>query len=627
MLKLLHIFLYKIEASMIKKLKNTDILFIISLLSILLLHIFFVFVIPFSDDESYYVTVPLRLMNGDSLVQNEWHLTQFSTLFSYLPVYIWMTIKGSADGIFIFLRCTYLLIHTTVAVLIYRFFRQYGKWAIMASMIFYIQIAYRIQAISYQSMFVVFLLLLVLCLLSIYNKKSAVSYIFLGICFGCCCVCNPLFCFAFVIYLLGCALWTKRLKIVEFIIKHKASPTEKGGKKLTKKQKKEQKQQILASFPEMENYNCFFSKEAILRISCGIIIVAIVAVSFFFLTGGTIDSIFDNIENLLGSSEYDIASNSLLLKIAHTISFFSMANLGLPFILPILFIALFIDKNNKLNKHRFVYLSISVLWAILFIFGVFKNLEIYLCAISLPFYVTSTICYILTENKNKKLFYCMHVPCLIATVFQYLAADTQLGAIGVVLAVSNVAGVFFAMDLWKEMRSASINNSETSDKKTNVSLRNIIIIAFCLQILFYGLFYQHGQAYGKDSPKATKGPFSGLHMTEEEHNVYNKVINDMDIIKDISDEDDPVLLVSYKNWMYLYLNRPIATYTAWYRGSIDTNLLAEYYKENPDKIPKYIYLESSDPKNTKVQIVSEMFEFTRQDLSNGVLLIVEHSKI
>ena len=87
-----------------KKIKNTNFLFIIALLSVLFLHIIFAFIIPFGYDESCYATIPFRLINGDSLVQDEWHLTQFASLFSFLPVYIWKVIEGSADGIFIFLR-------------------------------------------------------------------------------------------------------------------------------------------------------------------------------------------------------------------------------------------------------------------------------------------------------------------------------------------------------------------------------------------------------------------------------------------------------------------------------------------------------------------------------------------
>lgn len=611
---------------MTKKLKNTNFLFVVSLISVALLHLFFIFAVPFSDDETYYVTVPLRLLNGDSLVQHEWHLTQFSTLFSYLPVYIWTAIKGSAEGIFIFLRCTYLLIHTIISVVIYRFFKKYGKWAIMASMIFFIQSPYRILAISYHSMFVIFLLLLTFCILSIYEKESTRLYVCAGICFGCCCVCNPLFCFAFPLYLVACIVWTRRQAIMSFLVRRKTAKSLQQGKKLTKKQKREQKQQVLESFPNIENYNRFFTSKAVLLILCGLVIAAAVAATFFFSTGGTINSIQDNIDNLLDSSEYDAASETIFSKLLETFKYFTMANLGMPWIVPLLFVVLAFDKNRKQNSHRLAYLLVSIVWTIIFMIGVMKSTLIDVYAISLPFAVISAICYILTENKNKALFHCMCMPSLIALVFQYLAANTHLAVIGIVLAVNNVAGVFFAKDLWEEMRYVPQEQSETTEKRKGNAFRNIIIVGFCLQMLFHGIFYQYGQIYGKDAPKATNGPFLGLYMPELRYNKYNNAIKDLDIIKEISNEDDAVLMVTYNNWMYLYLDRPIATYTTWYQGTIHPKLLIRYYKENPEKIPKYIYYEASDPKNARVDIINEMFQVSREELSNGVLLTVEYCK-
>ncbi len=614
-----------------KKAKNIHFIFAISFSLVLLIHIVFLFIGPFFYDESFYASIPFRLVNGDSLIQDEWHLTQFSSLFSYLPVLFWMTIKNSVDGMFIFLRCIYLFIHTTIAITIYAFFRKYGKWAIMASLIFYIQTPYRILAISYQSMFVVFLLLLSLCLISIYEKNSVRFYIFAGICFGGCCVCNPLFCFAFVIYLLCCALWTQRNRLIESVVGVTSFKPFKKEEKLTKRQKRErkkQKQQLVNSFPNMEHYNCFFKKEAILWFSSGVIIIAVVAIVFFILTGGTVSSLQGNIENMLNSSEYAITSYSIFSKMGKTLQYFSKANLGIPWILPMLFTVILFDKNRKVDTHRFAYLSVSVIWAIIFILGVMINTEAFLCAVSLPFCVISTICYLLTENKNKTLFYCMYVPCLIASFFQYLAADTHLAAIGIVLAVNNVVGVFFAMDLWEEMHPSSKSDPETSNGKgKKFAYRNIIIIGFCIQILFYGIFYQYRQLPGKDAAKPTIGPYAGLYMTQEQCDVYNKTIHDLDIIKEHSQKEDPVLIVSYNNWMYIYLERPFATYTTWFQGNLDANQLKKYYRANPEKVPKYIYIESQDANSARVEITmdtfSEFFEFTKEDLSNGVLLIVK----
>ena len=610
------------------KVKKTDLLFVIFLMLGLMVHLTSLIYPSSFQDESVYVAIPLRLLNGDSLIQEEWHLTQFSSLFSYLPVYLWTLIKGSTEYIFLFLRCVYLAIHTAISVLLYVFFRKYGKWAILASLIFFLQSPYYVLAISYQSVYVIALLLLSLCLISIYKKQSIVFYILAGICFGSCCVCNPFFCAVFVLYLLACALWTRRQDIVNSIARFKTSKTDnQKGKKLTKKQKREQNQQLLNAFPNMENYTCFFTKEAVLWITCGISIIAVIAVGFFFMTGGTISSIFDNMENLLGSSEYDIASDSIFTKPIATLGILIEKSFYLLFLLPALFIALSVDKKRKSDSHRIIYLTFTILWSLLFAFDIYRVSEVYVFAVSLPFYVFSLVCYLLTENRNKTIFYCMFVPCTLGAFVQYLAADTHLGAIGIVFSICNVAGVFFAMNLWKEMHHSSDNEGETAPSKSKTNkFRLIIIVGFCLQVLIYSVFRTLWYPIVTSPAKATEGVYAGLYMSESEYEKYGKLIDDMNYIKEISRENDSVLIASYNNWMYIQVDRPMAVYSTWYQGILDYEQLRRYYNANPNKKPKYIYIESSDPQSSTVltakENVSELFSFTSEDLSNGVLLTV-----
>lgn len=596
----------------------------------MLIHIFFIFVAPFLYDESFYAVVPYRLINGDSLIQHEWNLTQFSSLFQYLPVYIWTALKGSAEGVIFFLRCVYLVIHTTVAVATYRFFREHGMWAILAAIMFYVQVPYGLLAISYHSMLVIFALLLSFCLISIYQKQSVRCYIFAGICFGCLCVCNPILCFVAPLYLLSCILWTKRQVLMKKILYIRVSRVSKKGEKLTKKQKKQQNQNALCKFTDLEKYNCFFTKKAIIHFAYGLCIVAVIAIIFFFFTGGTISSVIRNTENLLSSSEYDIASQSIFSKLTETLGYFSESNLNMPWILPLLFVVMLFDKKKHCNLHRFVYLSVALIWSIIFIYAVVTKGE--LNAFSLPFFVISTVCYLLTKNKNKMLFYCMGLPCLVITAFQYIAANTHMAAIGVVLAVYDVAGIFFARDLWKEMYSCQEPDNDTKiDRKYTGLCRSVIIITVCVQIVFYVMFYQSGKVPGIDAVKATSGPYAGLYMTEDQSAEYNKVIDDIDSIKMLTKKDDPVLIISFKNWTYLYLDRPFATYTTWYEGALNINpkQLIRYYKENSDRAPKYIYIEASDTDKSTVPFVtdklSEVFELSEgKRLSNGVLFSVEY---
>ena len=222
---------------MIKKATRTDILFLASLAIGMLFLSFFIFSYPYFYDETFYATVPYRLALGDSLIQHEWHLTQFASLFSYLPVRLWLSIKGSVDGIFVFLRCVYFIIHTATTVVVYLFFRKYKVWSVVAAMIFFTQTPYRIFSISYNSIYVIFTLFLALCLLSIYNKPSKPLYVFAGICFASACVSNPLYCLAYAFYLLICISWKKREIFRNFVIRLKTRYLEKSQKKIHQKQK------------------------------------------------------------------------------------------------------------------------------------------------------------------------------------------------------------------------------------------------------------------------------------------------------------------------------------------------------------------------------------------------------
>ncbi len=580
---------------MLKKLQKTDFLFVFAMLCGLLLHFFFIFIISIGDDESFYAVVPFRLINGDSLIRHEWNLTQFSSLFSFIPVYIWNAIKGSTEGLILFLRCVYLIIHTTIATTTYIFFRKYKGWAVVASVMFYLHAPYRFLAISYLSFFIIFLILLSFCLILIYQKKSITLYILTGVCYGICCICNPLFCIAFVFYL---AIYVYRII-------------------------QEKKKSL-----ESKIYDCFFTKDTIKYFTYGILIVAIIAVLFYFLTGGTISAIPRNLGNILSSSEYGIVSSSLFLKLVETFRYSVTSSFGTSLVLPIIFIALKFDKKKMTNKHRLMYLSVSLLWSIVYIFGVMQQQVDYACGASLPFFVISTLCYCLTEKKNKTLFYCMYLPCLIGTVFQYLAANTHLFVLGAVVTTNNVAGTFFAMDLFNEMRIDYKENFKVTERpKYTVVCRNIIITSICVQILFYGLFYQHNQISRQDIVKATSGPYAGLYMEENQYDVYTATIDDLDYIKSISYEDEPVLVVSFNNWMYLYLERPVATYTTWYQGKINTDALTSFYKSSTTKQPEFIYIDNLQSIDYNMEMFSEMFDFTRKDLSNGTLLIVERCKL
>ena len=571
----------------------------------LLYYIVFLFTFPYLYDESYYVTIPHRIIKGDSLISEEWHLSQFSSVFTFLPVLLWTTLTGSTDGIIVFLRCVYLLLHTCVAVIVYKSFRRYSVWAVFAALIFYTQTPYRLLAVSYNSVFVLSLLLFTLCLLKIYGSPDVPKayYIVTGIFFGCCCVCNPLFVLSLLVYF--------TIGFVRLLLKLHSS------KKTCQKYK--------------SSADPLFSKKALLYSFLGTLFVALITLLYFFLTGGTFSSIREELSCMLSSSEYALVSGNLKWKLLATLEYFSTISLKMPFLIPLLFTALIFDKKRKNNIHRCIYLAASLIIATVYIVGIVLYASYNTCAFALPFAVVSVTCYILTNNKNKPLFYCMWLVCALAAVLQYTAANTHLTSVSIVLSVSNVAGVLFAKDLFSELSA----EDDASKKKTaQIFCRTAVCIGLCFQLIFHVIIIQYDQLPKEKATAAADGPYAGICMTEKQYTQYCAAISDLNTIKERSSPDDPVLIATYHNWMYLELDRPYSVYTTWYRGRLIYESLILYYEQNPHKIPKYIYVDERDyyndpdPRGVDINFytIDEMFSYTEEKLEGGILLTVTDYK-
>lgn len=632
-----------------KRLRKEDWFFCIALLCCLAFHLTLIWAPHRLFDETFYPTVPYRLIKGDSLIQHEWHLTQFSAVFLYFPVRLWLLIKSSTDGIYLYLRFVYILAQTCAAIVIYKFFRNKGIWAAVASIMFYILIPYRTYALSYTSMLALFYLFFSLSLFSIYKTHSMKSYISAGFFYGCCCVNNPIFCIFFMLYLVLCILWQKNEIIINLlsniytiksIEKKKPKKTQKKGFIKEKNKAIEKKERLILGF---KTYNCFFCKKAIMYTSIGLSAIAIISVIFFFATGGTLSSLFKNFENLMQSSEYFTTSKGAWIQksfdFKNAINFISLNKV---FLLPALLFAIFIDKKKKTNIHRVTFLFASFALSTLFVVGMSKAEENTAFFYSLPFTFFSFVCYILTEKKQTDLFYCIWCPCIAAATLSGFASNTLFYSSSAICAISNIVGVFFVSNLFKEMTTnykvdRKLNSKEISKKIISIAGQITIILAICLQLTFSCFTIQQNSNTHKNnsSYKSVSGPLKGMFFTEENYIAYESILKNLDYIKETSNENDPLLILGNLNWIYMYSERPFATYSAYYLG-LEIEPLANYYKENPEKIPKHIYImpiynyeilqtaeESLEAEREKLDY---LFEYTEEKLDNAILLTVTDYK-
>lgn len=570
---------------------KTSRLFYFALAAGFLVHLVLALSFPFAQDESFYITIPYRLLQGDSLIRHEWHLSQLSSVFLYVPVWLWVTIAGSADGVLLFLRCVYLCIYTAVAIITYRSLKAYGKWAIAGVLLFYTQTPYRILSLNYNSIFTLCILLIALCLLSIPERPLPRTAFAAGVCAGCCCVCNPVFAGVYGLYLLFAALRAAKRHYSE------ESPA--------------------------KPWDCFFRKKLVLSSLAGLAISLGLTATYFFLTGGTIASVFSHLPLLLQSSEYGLGVSSLLKKIWDTYKAFSYISFHMPFFLPALYLSMLLDKKRFTFRRRCLYLFLALILGVMYIPGILR------CVItntnwtsslffSLPLLILTTTCYVLTEKKNKKLFFRMWLPCALTAFVQFIPSNTMLSALGFIFAVCNVAGVVFAGELYREM-------AKQSRRKLG---RRLICAGLCLQMVFHLFVYATGQLPQKNGAFASRGPCAGMLLSQDQQEIYQNTLKDLDHIKAISEDNDPLLILSYSSWMYLYTQQPFSTYTTWFDNNLHPESLSAYYEKNPQKIPKYIYIDAliNEHRQTNIALAAELFTFTTQELSQGTLLIITGCK-
>ena len=378
---------------------------------------------------------------------------------------------------------------------------------------------------------------------------------------------------------------------------------------------------------ETEEYDCFFCSKAVLWFSIGMAVMAIISFAFYLYTGGTIDSIFSNIGNMLKSSEYSFASLSFGSKFKYGLKAFNSISFNMFYILPIFCFVLWRDKNKTKGTKRLVYLTTAIFVSLFYMFGISSTIRWDGCIFSLPFFIFSSVCYALSEKKNKVIFYCAWLPLMIGAMANFLASNTYLSSVGVIFAASNTFGVIFVHDLFKELEQSA--KSKPKYKNVQIVGRTLACIGVVMHFMYSFSVLPSLQEAEKNAVQVLNGPYEGLLMNEDKYDEYQSLINDMDYIKGISDDDDPVLIISEELWLYLYIERPFATYTIWDVEKINDQFIIDYYKQNNYRCPKYIYchLERNEMSNSKqityYDFLCENFSFTEEKLANGVLLKIE----
>lgn len=508
------------------------------------------------NDESFYLTIPHRLLKGDAMFRDEWNLSQMSSILQLPFVWLYTSMAGSTDGIILAARVFYVFVHCAAAVLIYTKLRRFGVMSVIASVLYFIFTPYNIMALSYDSMGVE-LVALAGVLLATADYRKKLQIIFSGLALAGAVLCCPYLVLVYPLFGL-CVL-------VHVLLR--------------------KKELRLAIKSEM------FSARTFLYFSIGAGILAVIF-ALFTLPRVGISGLFDNLQYMLKDPEHKPTTFGTKLDQYFKSIFYMQPHFKYA-VYSYCATALVMLIDHKRKHHRSVYLLVTtciVIYTYMLILPYLHNKTYN--ALMFPLIFAGITSYVLCVNKPRELFAGLFIPGILYSFFVHYTSNQGFYVISMAFAAVNLASLMFTAQLISEMR-------ETPDNITYaVWVKRLSFAMVAVMLIFQGSFeigskarHCFWDAQVKDlKVEINSGPAAGLITNKNNAESYLKISRDLSSA--LKNADGNLLILSERTWMYLSADMQYGTFSAWLSGEKPNTItrLKNYYKLNPDKKPEYIYV-------------------------------------
>lgn len=530
-------------------------------------------------DESFYAASTHRFYLGDAMLIDEWWPTQ---LFSFVQLPFFAIVRlllGSTEGILLALRYQYILFQLGVVILCYLKLYKKGWISIFPMLLYLLSTPFSINAMSYNTLGIAFLLLTVV-FLSASPNPSVWDYIWSGVCMACTILSNP---FAILIYLVYGAFCILFLLVRKFL-------------------KKEIMNQM-----QVKSFMFF---------TLGAFIVFCLFVIFIF-SRGTIKECLDNLPHILNASGHEQSGSSNLAKFESFYRFL-MSDYGyLIKIMAVIMGITIVDKKRHVHGLLYFIPSALTVGAYLVYYGfIWEHIPINYVYVPLAFLGFES--FLLVKKKPMEIFWFWIGIGLINSLCVHLASNTGILAISSSYVILSSGGMLFTGLLIKE----KMENA----KKPEI-LTWLIITTIVFSIQFVASIYLRTTYVWSDHPASIKGvteqiergPAKGIYTTHEKAAYYREVLADMDTVTITHKEN--FLVINLAPWVYLYADEPYACPHTWEVKGNDY-FLFDYYTLHPEKFPSIVYYvnnsEGGMEEQAFIQVLMEN-GYTMNPLSRGVM--------
>ena len=543
-----------------KRSKYIDIAFAVFFVSVTAL---FIWKAPYGFhffDEANWIALSDRLIKGDALLYDDWTLTQITLVILYPLVKLYHVFFTGNEGIILVFRYIFVFFHALNTLLLYRMIRRRSPLAALCVTMVYFPFSHAfIEALSYYMMAVDFLLLGSAVLVT---RKHEKREIFLaGILLALAVLECPYFAMIYIAYFILCLVCAALKKNTNTLLRWKSFGLITAG----------------CAVPAL-----IFAAFALNRVSAGELIAAL--------------------PYLLKDEAHDVGNS------AGKLTAFIKDEIGYLDLMEIL-ILLCALAGALDRKRKKIYVSALLLLTLCATGINFSNSRAGQVGLRLKLMIPLTFAglsaYVMSERKNRELFWGGYIPGWVMSMSMYLASDIGYAAASTPLTVCACAGAWLLLELTGECVEA--DGMGRMAKRCMAGL----FAAVLLSQTGYELWYRKNYCFSE--PAGTSMMFAGIgygigkgEKTTEQVAVYEQDGLYAATEKVRNAPGEYVLYFSDDCWPYLEDTKKCASFAIWIQtknAESEAERLLEYWKKFPEKIPDAIYVSKG---NVNVEKILEM---------------------
>ncbi|MBO5639859.1 MAG: hypothetical protein J5916_08140 [Oscillospiraceae bacterium] len=491
-------------------------------------------------DESFYLTIPFRLCQGDSLFLHEWHLTQLSSILLYPAMWLYRIVFPDTVGILFHFRLLFTFVWCIVALFI--FFRLKNLsilGAMLASLAFLYYAPFGIMALSYNSMGILFLLCA--CVLAVSSEHSRTSWFFAGFFLAGAVLCCP---YLLVLYILLTAA-----AVASLVWRRK------------------------------EVMYCWL----FVSCGCGLMFILFCLLVFSRATLRDLIVVFPELFRDPEHSNFDFLSKTAV----YCQVIWGCNRAFVPGLIVFALSCVLAFRNNG-RKIGFVL----VCFAAFFILLCFLVEKPYINYLMFPINLPGLYCALISKDqKIRRLFFGLWLPGAIYSFCLHLSSNQEFYAISSASTVMTVASIMILICYLSD-QDWQADSFRFYRKAAYFAFALLISVQLCGEIYmrYTSVFWESGM--NEQKVLCESGPEKGILMAPEHLQDYQVLENDVTIIQE-DKSIQKVLFLSRNTYLYLIAQKEYATYSAWLSGVNTRTMerLDRYYELFPEKTPDGIYIE------------------------------------